>query len=74
MVNEIFQTSSLNIVAWLMTKGYEVSDRKKINNRTIFYFNRDEKLQSYIDQYNNNADLKDFIAKFRIVKDMAKKD
>jgi hypothetical protein len=71
-MNNIFQTSSLNIVAWLMTKGYEVKDRKRINNSTIFYFDRDDKLQEVIDEYNSNKTLKDFIAKFREVKIMAK--
>jgi hypothetical protein len=71
-MNNIFQTSSLNIVAWLMTKGYEVKDRKRINNSTIFYFDRDDKLQEVIDEYNSNTVLKDFIAKFREVKIMAK--
>jgi hypothetical protein len=71
-MNNIFQTSSLNIVAWLMTKGYEVKDRKRINNSTIFYFDRDDKLQKVIDEYNSNKTLKDFIAKFREVKIMAK--
>jgi hypothetical protein len=71
-MNNIFQTSSLNIVAWLMTKGYQVVDRKRINNSTIFYFDRDDKLQEVIDEYNSNTVLKDFIAKFREVKIMAK--
>jgi hypothetical protein len=71
-MDSVFQTSSLNIVAWLLTKGYEVKDRKRINNSTIFYFNRDEKLQEVINEYNSNKELKDFIAKFREVKIMAK--
>jgi hypothetical protein len=71
-MNDIFQTASLNIVAWLMTKGYKVKDRKRINNTTIFYFDRDDKLQEVIDEYNSNKALKDFIAKFREVKIMAK--
>jgi len=72
MNNNIFQTSSLNIVAWLMTKGYEVVDQKKINNSTIFYFERDNNLQSAINEYNNNIPLKEFISNFRKVKMMIK--
>ena len=70
MTNSIFQTSSLNIVAWLMTKGYEVKDQKKINNSTIFYFERDNNIQSAINEYNNNTSLKEFISNFRKVKMM----
>jgi len=72
MNNNIFQTSSLNIVAWLMTKGYEITDKKKINNSTIFYFERDSKLQSALNEYNNNIPLKEFISNFRKVKMMIK--
>jgi len=72
MNNNIFQTSSLNIVAWLMTKGYTVIDQKKINNSTIFYFERDNKLQSALNEYNNNIPLKEFISNFRKVKMMIK--
>lgn len=71
-MNSLFQTSSLNIVAWLMTKGYEVKEKIRIDNNTIFYFDRDQNLQKNIDEYNNNAELKNFIAKFRLVKGMAK--
>lgn len=71
-MNGIFQTSSLNIVAWLLTKGYVVKDKKRMDNNTIFYFDRDENLQKYINEYNANKDLKNFIAKFREVKIMAK--
>lgn len=72
MMNNIFQTSSLNIVAWLMTKGYEVKDHKKINNSTIFYFERDKNLQSALNEYNNNTSLKEFISNFRKVKMMTR--
>jgi dolichyl-phosphate-mannose--protein O-mannosyl transferase len=71
-MNGIFQTSSLNIVAWLMTKGYVVKDKKRIDNSTIFYFDRDENLQKFLNEYNNNKELKSFISKFREVKMMAK--
>lgn len=72
--NNIFQTSSLNIVAWLMVKNRTVVDKKKINGKTVFYFDRDETLQNDIDEYNSNVDLKKFIGKFREVKDMAKQN
>lgn len=74
MINDIFQTSSLNIVAWLRLKERKVLDKKKLNGKTVFYFDRDETLQKDIDDYNNNTELKKFIAKFREVKMMAKED
>jgi len=71
-MSNIFQTSSLNIVAWLLTKGYPVKDKKRLDDKTIFYFDRVDTLQSAIDAYNNNTDLKEFISNFRQVKIMAK--
>lgn len=71
-MSTLFQTSSLNIVAWLLTRGYDIKDKIKIDNQTVFFFDRDENLQKVINEYNNNKELKDFIAKFRQVKIMAK--
>lgn len=71
-MDSVFQTSSLNLVAWLMVKGFEVNDHIKINNQTIFYFDRVDGLQEAINQYNNNTELKLFITKFKKVKEMAK--
>jgi hypothetical protein len=71
-VDALFHTSSLNIVAWLLSKGYQIKDKVKINNQTVFFFDRDENLQKVIDEYNNNQELKLFISKFREVKIMAK--
>jgi hypothetical protein len=72
MDNILFQTSSLNIVAWLLTKGFTVKEKIKIDNQTVFFFDRNNTLQQAINDYNNNQELKNFIAKFKIVKEMAK--
>lgn len=72
MMNSLFQTSSLNIVAWLMVKNFQVKEKVKIDNNTIFYFDRVDGLQTAINEYNNNTELKNFIAKFKVVKEMAK--
>ena len=71
-MDRLFQTSSLNIVAWLMTKKYEVKDKKRIDDRTIFYFDRDENIQEAINEYNNNIELKEFISNFKKIKTMIK--
>ena len=71
-MNSLFQTSSLNLVAWLLVKGFKVKEKIKIDNSTIFYFDRVHELQQAINEYNQNQELKDFIAKFKLVKEMAK--
>jgi hypothetical protein len=71
-MDNLFQTSSLNLVAWLLVKGQKIKDYVKIDNQTIFYFDRTDNLQDIINQYNNNVELKKFITKFREVRAIAK--
>lgn len=72
MFNNLFQTSSLNLVAWLLMKGFEVKEKVKVGDQAIFYFERVFGLQDAINAYNQNIELKQFIAQFKKVKGMAK--
>lgn len=67
-----FQTASLNMVAWLITKGFNIKDTKKLDGQTIFYFDRNEEVQKAVNDYNSNYELKKFISNFRKVKEIAK--
>lgn len=69
-INSLFQTSSLNLVAWLLLKGFKVIEIVKVSNQSIFYFERNDDLQRAIDAYNQNTELKAFIGQFKKVKDM----
>jgi|688.fasta_scaffold424457_2 hypothetical protein len=71
-MNNIFQTSSLNIVAYLMARDIEYIDFKKIEGQTIFYYIRNENLQDILNEYNADMKLKKFISCFKKVKDVIK--
>lgn len=68
MNKELFYTESLNVAAWLMHSNIELVQNVKVGNQTIFYFKRCPELKEAMDKYNNNPDLKGFIACFRKVK------
>jgi hypothetical protein len=66
-------TQSLNIAAYLISKGYEV---KKLENSstgiTTFFFERSDGTFEAVKEYNNNDELKKFISAFREIKQMVK--
>lgn len=66
-----FKTSSLNIVAWLLHKNIELKKYIRSGDITTFYFERSEELESALIEYNSNEIIKDFISKYRIVKNLA---
>jgi hypothetical protein len=71
-MSNLFQTSSLNIVAWLMTMNIDSIEHAKINGQSIFYYERSTELQEALNSYNNNIDLKRFISCFKKIKDIIK--
>jgi hypothetical protein len=72
MSTNIFQTSSLNIAAWLLTKEIEPKDYITVNGYTTFFYERSEELNKSLDEYDNNLELKKFIGKFKQVREMVK--
>ncbi len=72
VTNGIFQTSSLNIVAWLATNDIDFDDYIRINGNVIFCYNRTDNLTSCIDEYNDNEQLKKFISNYRRIRSIVK--
>ena len=72
MNDEYYFTQSLNIAAYLISKGFEVK-RTETNSVGImtFFFERSEKTHDLIMAYNSNDELKKFIAAFREIKRLA---
>lgn len=68
----IFQTSSLNIVAWLAANDIEFIDHVKIYDKSIFYFDRNEQLSALLDEYNTNEQLKKFISSYKRIRGIVK--
>jgi hypothetical protein len=72
-MNNIFQTSSLNVAAWLLTKDIEPVNCISIKNQqALFFYERSEKLTNALDEYEVNKEIKLFISKFKQVKEMIK--
>jgi hypothetical protein len=67
-----FYTESLNVAAWLVSRGFNIDNTTKIGNLTRFNFIRSEQLISEINNYNQNIELKKFITAFRDVKRLLK--
>lgn len=80
MENKVFQTQSLNVTAWLISKGFNVIETKKIVSDSddsidvsfnlSFCFDRSDELIKSVDEYNRNGELKRFIGAFKDVKRM----
>lgn len=71
-MNEMFYCRSLNLVSYLMSKGIEPQGYNDRGKNLTFYFKKNQQLQEVIDSYNNNEELKNFIAAFKQVKDLVK--
>jgi hypothetical protein len=69
-MNEMFYCRSLNLVAFLMSKGVEPDGYNDRGKNLTFYFKKDDKLQETINLYNENNELKEFITAFKQVKDI----
>lgn len=69
-MNEMFYCRSLNLVAFLMSKGVQPEGYNDRGRNLTFYFKKDDKLQETIHMYNENKELKEFITAFKQVKDI----
>jgi hypothetical protein len=69
-MNEMFYCRSLNLVAFLMSKGVQPEGYNDRGKNLTFYFKKDDRLQEVINMYNENKELKEFITAFKQVKDI----
>lgn len=69
-MNEMFYCRSLNLVSYLLSKGVKPEGYNDKGKNLTFYFKKNDQLQEVIDSYNNNKELKEFIAAFKEVKEL----
>lgn len=69
-MNKYFTTQSLNVVAWLMSKGFAIDSTVNINNSTTFNFIKTQELMQSVNEYSNNITLKKFLSAYREIKDI----
>ena len=67
-MNNYFSVMSLNLVAWLISKDFEIIETALINNQVTFFFEKSPELSEAINDYNNNIELKKFLGAFKQVK------
>lgn len=72
-MESIFSTGSTNIVAFLMSKGINPVDTSLINGQTYFLYTRSKILTDALNEYDNNKELKAFIACFKKVKELIRR-
>ena len=63
-----FSTKSLNIIAWLLHKGFEIAYITIHNDQQICNFRGTDELYKSLEEYHNNRELKAFLASFKSVK------
>lgn len=68
----IFQTSSLNIVAWLAANDIDFEDYIKIKGDVTFFYERSDELDHCLTEYGTNERLKKFIGGYRKARDIIK--
>lgn len=71
-MNEMFYCRSLNLVAYLMSKGIEPEGFNDRSKSLTFYFKKNSILQERINDYNQDIELKEFITAFKRVKEIYK--
>ena len=68
----IFYTASLNLVAYLITKGRNYVEIKKYKGSSLFGFESTSDLDDAIREYKNDRKIQSFISEMRKVKSVIK--
>lgn len=63
-----FSTKSLNIIAWLLYKGFEIAYITIHDEQQVCNFHGTDELYKVLEEYHNNRELKAFLASFKNVK------
>lgn len=67
-MNNLYYTQSLNLAAYIMSKGIEPIGKTKLQKGMTIYFNKTKELHEIVDDYNSNLEIKKFIASFKDLK------
>lgn len=67
-MQDLYYTQSLNLAAFVMSKGHEPVGKSKSNGSVTIYFKKTDQLHDAVREYNKHEDLKKFIGAFRELK------
>jgi hypothetical protein len=72
-MENLYNTMSLNVAAFLKCNGIEVVKVEKKDGKAVFYFPKTPQVKTLVDMYFNDVTLKRFIIAFKDIKQMAQK-
>lgn len=67
-----FSTKSLNVVAWMLQKGYDIKDMYHVDDCIIFHFEHSDEIIQELENYRKNIELREFLSHFRKLKQRIK--
>ncbi|MED1863203.1 DUF5659 domain-containing protein [Fictibacillus nanhaiensis] len=67
-MKDMYYTQSLNLAAYIMSKGIDPVGKTKSGKSVTIYFNKTNELHDVVRDYNNQEELKKFISAFRELK------
>jgi hypothetical protein len=71
-VGNLYQVYSLNVATYLKMNGFNIIRAEKIEDKTVFSFERTEQLYKAIDTYNSNEELKRFISTYKDIRNITR--
>ena len=67
-----FSTKSLNVVAWMLQKGFEIKNMYQKDDCIVFHFDYSNEIIQALDDYKRNIELRDFLVHFKQLKQRIK--
>lgn len=67
-----FSTKSLNVVAWMLQKGYEIKSMYQEDNIVIIHFEHSDEIIQELENYRRNIELREFLSHYRQLKQKIK--
>lgn len=67
-MKDLYYTQSLNLAAFVMSKGFKPVGKTKSNKSVTIYFNKTDQLHDAVREYNKQEELKKFISAFKELK------
>jgi hypothetical protein len=67
-MKDLYYTQSLNLAAFIMSKGINPVGKTKSSGSVTIYFDKTDQLHDVVRDYNKQEELKKFIASFRDLK------
>lgn len=71
-MKNLYCVLSLNLATWLKMHNHPILKTEKKDNKTVFYFEKNDELSDCINAYNDNQELKLFISTYKDIRGITK--